>query len=431
MTVNTEEIISKYREGNIVWLNQTGQHDMPIDKFVHLGAEEVLNRLFRTEDILLSLAQKNPNNVQWVNNYAMAKLVRMLYHYNEKLTDEQIKIVARIRELEGVIEEMSKSQIDVETSNSVPVEQYNDLVEKHKMLAEQYKELEESCSRLYVSVDDYNALKSELTDLTDKNSEFIDELRKNVSQIHTLQDEKERLTAELDALTASKRQLEETLNETETERQRVSETLNEGRDIIDKLNADLDNTKREFEEFKQRTAEAIAKRDKTIKELEQRVYEDEGKQGMLDAANDQITDITNQLNAERERANGQIEELTNQLNAEREKHKSDVNIMTETCKSIKEDNRKEAERHKNEIIQYEQTAQTAVKRADELEKELEKVKVANTTLKEQNKRAEEIISSISELVGFKSRNNIPKNAHTALEGSKMGGIHEVNESIGV
>lgn len=82
---NIEKIIlDEYKKGNIVFMTVEGLQACSIDEFIKQPADGILYDLNRGEEVIRTYI----NNPKWVNDFAVAKVIRKL---KEKLENEKIQ----------------------------------------------------------------------------------------------------------------------------------------------------------------------------------------------------------------------------------------------------------------------------------------------------------------------------------------------------
>jgi len=80
-----ETILEEYEKGNIVVAAFDGLKAMPLKNFIDLPVDEILYDLNRTEVVVLTFL----DDPKWVNDYAVAKVIRALKEKIEKLESGQ------------------------------------------------------------------------------------------------------------------------------------------------------------------------------------------------------------------------------------------------------------------------------------------------------------------------------------------------------
>jgi len=80
-----DSILEEYDKGNIVFLSVEGAKVSELNNFLNQPADGILYDLNRLEEVTLTFLRKNPNDPKWINDYAVAKVIRALYERNEKM----------------------------------------------------------------------------------------------------------------------------------------------------------------------------------------------------------------------------------------------------------------------------------------------------------------------------------------------------------
>jgi hypothetical protein len=82
-TSEIEKLIhEEYKQGNIVTRNINGLEGCPIDEFIKQPADGILYDLSRTEVEILTGNESDP---KWINDFAVAKVIRALKSRIEEL----------------------------------------------------------------------------------------------------------------------------------------------------------------------------------------------------------------------------------------------------------------------------------------------------------------------------------------------------------
>jgi len=85
-----EMVLKEYQKGNLVFIGVEGPMVAPLDKFLEQPVDGILYDLNREEVVVLTMIK----DLTWVNNYAVAKVIRKLKRrlteleskYNELIT---------------------------------------------------------------------------------------------------------------------------------------------------------------------------------------------------------------------------------------------------------------------------------------------------------------------------------------------------------
>ena len=178
--ITKEQVLKSYENGNIFYMTIQGANEQPIDDFMSRDADDILRMLNRTEDPLLKLHEKNPSSLKWVNDYAVAKLIRAL-----KVKLASIESTATV-EVENNDDELKNAEQQIKT------------------LKARLAEYENQVSHLNASITEYN----ESIDMMEKDNDTLskknNELMKTIDEIKHSNDEQkslnEQLTKEKDEL---------------------------------------------------------------------------------------------------------------------------------------------------------------------------------------------------------------------------------------
>ena len=79
-----DKVLIEYKKGNICYEDIEGIKTVPINEFVKQPIEGMLYDLNRLEEIILTRLGNN-----WINDYALVKLLRYYHKENERLKNDK------------------------------------------------------------------------------------------------------------------------------------------------------------------------------------------------------------------------------------------------------------------------------------------------------------------------------------------------------
>ena len=252
-----EEITGRYNDNNLTYIDREGEHQINIDEFVKTGSDNVLQKLNRTEQILLKVANAAPEKLKWVNDYAMAKVIKNLF---DKVDDLNSAVVAKDTEIERLQNEATASRVSFETEDGIPKEQAEKLLERIAGLEADEQSQQEQINQLIVERD--TALENEsiaikqYEDNKTKFTELEERFNKSVEAYKALKTANEELN---NKLTNSSAEMETQYNELakmyDELKNNNSNTFTELNDTIRKLNSRLENVGEENNQLTNKIAE--------------------------------------------------------------------------------------------------------------------------------------------------------------------------------
>jgi len=364
-----DEIVNGYASNELTYIDREGEHKISIDEFVKTGSANVLQKLNRTEQVLLKVANAAPEKLKWVNDYAMMKVVDKLY---EKVDDLSAGLIEKDTEIERLNNEATASRVTFETADGIPMEEAEKLVQRiegmeadeqihlsqidqlikerdealeHESIAikqmetktDEYAALEE---RFNKSVEAYKTLKAENTELSNKLTNSSADMDTQYNELavkyNSIKEELENLQSEAAVITDRHNQLvqqyesEVELNknlqeeydklnvdynskvaETITLKDQLDANANDMGNEIDHLNVRIENLMKDNEDLNDKIAEL-----QQIKtDIEQELNNYAGEFEKASARCQEIDSRNEELNAEYEKQNDLINKLEEQYNS--------------------------------------------------------------------------------------------------------------------
>lgn len=302
-----DEILEGYKNGQLTYIDREGEHKIDVKEFVKTGSDNVLQKLNRTEHVLLKVANAAPEKLKWVNDYAMMKVINELY---ERVDDLNASLIAKDTEIERLNNEAAASRVSFETNDGISKEEAEKFIER-------IKELETNDQTIHTQL---NQIIAERDELNEKYAVLDERFNKSVEAYKTLKSEKD----SLDTLVANmSKETETSYNNLVTDYDKLNAEYKNKTDEINNLKGDIESLKTRLEN----TTEENLKLNDTIKELQQ-----------------MKTDLEQELNgyaADFEKASARCQEIDSsyvELNAEYEKQKDLIEKLEEqynnTCEEL-------------------------------------------------------------------------------------------------
>lgn len=313
-----EEITSRYNDNNLTYIDREGEHQINIDEFVKTGSDNVLQKLNRTEQILLKVANAAPEKLKWVNDYAMAKVIKSLY---ERVDDLSAGLIAKDTEIERLQNEATASRVSFETEDGIPKEEAEKLLERIAGMEADEQILQSQLNQIIVERDELN----------EKYTALDERFNKSVEAYKELKNERDNISAKLVASSSeSEQQYSELVKKYDELNEKHESLESEIAVVIDRHNETIKQDTYEIESLKTRlenAGEENLKLNDKIKELQQ-----------------MKTDLEQELNsyaADFEKASARCQEIDSrneELNVEYEKQKDLIAQLEEqynnTCEEL-------------------------------------------------------------------------------------------------
>ena len=244
-----DEILEGYKNGQLTYIDREGEHKIDVKEFVKTGSDNVLQKLNRTEHVLLKVANAAPEKLKWVNDYAMMKVINELY---ERVDDLNASLIAKDTEIERLNNEAAASRVSFETNDGIPKEEAEKFIER-------IKELETNDQTIHTQL---NQIIAERDELNEKYAALDERFNKSVEAYKTLKSEKD----SLDTLVANmSKETETSYNNLVTDYDKLNAEYKNKTDEINNLKDDIESLKTRLEN----TTEDNLKLNDKIAELKQ------------------------------------------------------------------------------------------------------------------------------------------------------------------
>lgn len=244
-----DEILEGYKNGQLTYIDREGEHKIDVKEFVKTGSDNVLQKLNRTEHVLLKVANAAPEKLKWVNDYAMMKVINELY---ERVDDLNASLIAKDTEIERLNNEAAASRVSFETNDGISKEEAEKFIER-------IKELETNDQTIHTQL---NQIIAERDELNEKYAALDERFNKSVEAYKTLKSEKD----SLDTLVANmSKETETSYNNLVTDYDKLNAEYKNKTDEINNLKGDIESLKTRLEN----TTEDNLKLNDKITELKQ------------------------------------------------------------------------------------------------------------------------------------------------------------------
>lgn len=298
-----DEILEGYKNGQLTYIDREGEHKISVKEFVKTGSDNVLQKLNRTEDVLLKVANAAPEKLKWVNDYAMMKVINELY---ESVDDLCTKLIEKDTEIERLNNEASASRVSLETEDNVPKEEVEKLIERIEGMETEKQILQSQINNITVERDELN----------EKYIGLEERFNKSVEAYKELKNERDNMNAQLDAS--------------------ASESEQKYNELVKKY----DELSEQYESLQSETDVIIGRHNETIKQDE---YEIQSLKTKLESAeeentklNDKITKLE-KIKTELEKELNSLNEELNVENVKKTELKDLINQLKEKCSKTSEE----------------------------------------------------------------------------------------------
>ena len=298
-----DEILDGYNNGQLTYIDREGEHKISVKEFVKTGSDNVLQKLNRTEAVLLKVANAAPEKLKWVNDFAMMKVINELY---ESVDDLLTKLIEKDTEIERLNNEAAASRVSLETEDDMPKEEAEKLLKRVAELEAERQTIQSHLNNIIVERDELN----------EKYTGLEERFNKSVDAYKELKTERDNMNAQLDAS--------------------ASESEQKYNELVKKY----DELSEQYESLQSETDVIIGRHNETIKQDE---YEIQSLKTKLDNAgeentklNDKITELE-QMKSELEKELNSINEEINIENVKKIELKDLISQLKEKCKETSEE----------------------------------------------------------------------------------------------
>ena len=298
-----DEILDGYNNGQLTYIDREGEHKISVKEFVKTGSDNVLQKLNRTEAVLLKVANAAPEKLKWVNDFAMMKVINELY---ESVDDLLTKLIEKDTEIERLNNEAAASRVSLETEDDMPKEEAEKLLKRVAELEAERQTIQSHLNNIIVERDELN----------EKYMGLEERFNKSVDAYKELKTERDNMNAQLDAS--------------------ASESEQKYNELVKKY----DELSEQYESLQSETDVIIGRHNETIKQDE---YEIQSLKTKLDNAGEENTNLNDKI-TELEQMKNELEKELNSLNEEinienvkKIELKDLINQLKEKCKETSEE----------------------------------------------------------------------------------------------
>ena len=390
-----DEILEGYKNGQLTYIDREGEHKIDVKEFVKTGSDNVLQKLNRTDHVLLKVANAAPEKLKWVNDYAMMKVINELY---ESVDDLCTKLIEKDTEIERLNNEASASRVSLETEDNVPKEEVEKLIERIDGMETEKQILQSQINNITVERDELN----------EKYTGLEERFNKSVEAYKELKNERDNMNAQLDA------------NASESE-QKYNELVKKYDELNDNMNAQLDacaseseqkynelvkkydELNEQYESLQSETDVIIGRHNETINEMiKQDEYEIQSLKTKLDNAgeenlklNDKITELE-KMKKELEKELNSLNEEMNIENVKKIELKDLISQLKEKCKETSEELYNLKESFGEATGQIRNLDSTNVELQNKVNEQDTLIEGLNTTIESINNEKTELQNSLEE-----------------------------------
>ena len=327
-----DEILEGYNNGQLTYIDREGEHKISVKEFVKTGSDNVLQKLNRTEAVLLKVANAAPEKLKWVNDYAMMKVINELY---ESVDDLLTKLIEKDTEIERLNNEAAASRVSLETEDDMPKEEAEKLLKRVAELEAEKQTIQSHLNNITVERDELN----------EKYMGLEERFNKSVEAYKELKAERDNINAQLDA---SASESEQRYNELVKKYDELNDNMNaqldasasESEQKYNELVKKYDELNEQYESLQSETDVIIGRHNETIKQDE---YEIQSLKTKLDNAGEENTKLNDKI-TELEKMKSELEKELNSLNEEMNienvkkiELKDLINQLKEKCKETSEE----------------------------------------------------------------------------------------------
>ena len=386
-----DEILDGYNNGQLTYIDREGEHKISVKEFVKTGSDNVLQKLNRTEAVLLKVANAAPEKLKWVNDFAMMKVINELY---ESVDDLLTKLIEKDTEIERLNNDAAASRVSLETEDDMPKEEAEKLLKRVAELEAERQTIQSHLNNITVERDELN----------EKYMGLEERFNKSVEAYKELKAERDNINAQLDA------------NASESE-QKYNELVKKYDELNDNMNAQLDacaseseqkynelvkkydELNEQYESLQSETDVVIGRHNETIKQDE---YEIQSLKTKLESAGEENTKLNDKI-TELEKMKSELEKELNSLNEEMNienvkkiELKDLISQLKEKCKETSEELYNLKESFGEATGQIRNLDSTNVELQNKVNEQDTLIEGLNTTIESINNEKTELQNSLEE-----------------------------------
>ena len=357
-----DEILEGYKNGQLTYIDREGEHKISVKEFVKTGSDNVLQKLNRTEDVLLKVANAAPEKLKWVNDYAMMKVINELY---ESVDDLCTKLIEKDTEIERLNNEASASRVSLETEDNVPKEEVEKLIERIEGMKTEKQILQSQINNITVEHDELN----------EKYIGLEERFNKSVEAYKELKNERDNMNAQLDAC--------------------VSESEQKYNELVKKY----DELCEQYESLQTENDVIIGRHNETIKQDEHEIQSLKTKLESAGEENTKLNDKITKLEKIKTELEKELNSLNEELNVENVKKtelKDLINQLKEKCSKTSEELHSIKESFGEATGQIRNLDSTNVELQNKVNEQDTLIAGLNTTIESINNEKTELQNSLEE-----------------------------------
>ena len=386
-----DEILEGYKNGQLTYIDREGEHKISVKEFVKTGSDNVLQKLNRTEAVLLKVANAAPEKLKWVNDFAMMKVINELY---ESVDDLLTKLIEKDTEIERLNNEAAASRVSLETEDDMPKEEAEKLLKRVAELEAERQTIQSHLNNITVKRDELN----------EKYMGLEERFNKSVEAYKELKAERDNINAQLDA---SASESEQRYNELVKKYDELNDNMNaqldasasESEQKYNELVKKYDELNEQYESLQSETDVIIGRHNETIKQDE---YEIQSLKTKLDNAgeenlklNDKITELE-KMKKELEKELNSLNEEMNIENVKKIELKDLINQLKEKCNETSEELYNLKESFGEATGQIRNLDSTNVELQNKVNEQDTLIEGLNTTIESINNEKTELQNSLEE-----------------------------------
>ena len=357
-----DEILDGYNNGQLTYIDREGEHKISVKEFVKTGSDNVLQKLNRTEAVLLKVANAAPEKLKWVNDFAMMKVINELY---ESVDDLLTKLIEKDTEIERLNNEAAASRVSLETEDDMPKEEAEKLLKRVAELEAERQTIQSHLNNIIVERDELN----------EKYTGLEERFNKSVDAYKELKAERDNINAQLDAS--------------------ASESEQKYNELVKKY----DELNDQYESLQSETDVIIGRHNETIKQDE---YEIQSLKTKLESVGDENTKLNDKI-TELQKMKSELEKELNSLNEEMNienvkkiELKDSINQLKEKCKETSEELYNLKESFSEATGQIRNLDSTNVELQNKVNEQDTLIEGLNTTIESINNEKTELQNSLEE-----------------------------------
>ena len=298
-----DEILDGYNNGQLTYIDREGEHKISVKEFVKTGSDNVLQKLNRTEAVLLKVANAAPEKLKWVNDFAMMKVINELY---ESVDDLLTKLIEKDTEIERLNNEAAASRVSLETEDDMPKEEAEKLLKRVAELEAERQTIQSHLNNIIVERDELN----------EKYMGLEERFNKSVDAYKELKTERDNMNAQLDAS--------------------ASESEQKYNELVKKY----DELSEQYESLQSETDVIIGRHNETIKQDECEIQSLKTKLDNAGEENTKLNDKITELQKMKSELEKELNSLNEEINIENVKKielKDLISQLKEKCKETSEE----------------------------------------------------------------------------------------------